>query len=102
MKILVIILIIVAIVQSLIFIWCDLLQYIRNKAYIVLQETMKNVQKDFMVEKEHLRNMIDERDKVITSLTERLKDEIYRVELLERQLEMKDTTTTDINFKKGE
>lgn len=89
MKILVIILIIVAIVQSLIFIWCDLLQYIRNKAYIVLQETMKNVQKDFMVEKEDLKKMIDERDKVIDLLRSELGVERHRVELLERQLEIK-------------
>lgn len=89
MKILVIILIIVAIVQSIIFVWCDLLQYIRGKREAVLQETVKNVHQDFMTEKEKLRELIDERDKVIDLLRSELRVERHRVELLERQLEVK-------------
>lgn len=90
MKILVIILIIVAIVQSIIFIWCDLLQYISKREVFALQESIKNIHTDFMREKERLRKMIDTRDKLNETLIKRLKDEVAHVELLEKELKKMD------------
>lgn len=89
MKILIITLIVLLIVQTAVFTWCDLLQYLRGKREAILQETIKNVHQDFMAEKERLRELIDERDKVINLLRSELRDERHRVNLLERQLEVK-------------
>jgi len=89
MKALIIILIVLLIVQIAIFTWCDLLQYLRGKREAILQETIKNVHQDFMAEKERLRELIDKRDELITSLDKLLKEKEIRIKLLERKLEEK-------------
>lgn len=89
MKALIIILIVLLIVQTAIYAWCDLLQFLRGKREAILQETMKNVQKDFMSEKERLRELIDKRDELILSLDKLLKEKEIKIKMLERRLKIK-------------
>lgn len=95
MKTLVIILIVVLIVQTIVFIYCDLWQMLRNKDGELTAETLKNLQEDFMKEKQRFQMLLDDRDDRIKELGNKLARAYDTINYLEHREQFLDRISKD-------
>lgn len=89
MKALIIILIVVLILQTAIYVYAQFIDITRNRQQANFQEQMKNIQADFLNEKQRLQKIIDKKNEHLEEAIQNWKSAATRVEVLNKLLEEK-------------